>query len=137
MADVVVLAADDDPLVRGRVAMIAGRVGGTRAGEVLARLSQDRSDYVREVSALGLGAVAPRGASDPPAALDDRPVSGCARSLSALALGTLGDPHHRHSTLAEWKEAGGEREQLRLHEGVSGQADLRRIQRPCGHRCYA
>lgn len=127
MPDVAVLASDPDPLVRGRVAVVAGRVGGTRAGEMLSRMSQDRSDYVREVSALGLGAVRPRGALIHLQRLLTDPLPGV-REAAALAMGTLGDPQ-AIPTLARWQNAGGERESLRIHEGVTGRNQVVKIQR--------
>ena len=81
----------DQPAVRARAAMAAGRIADPAGLLLLKRRLRDRSVVVRRVAAFGLGeAGAPRGRADLQKALedDDREV----RALAAEALSKLGSP---------------------------------------------
>jgi len=126
LADLEVLAGDNNPRVRARVAEVAADVGGERAFAILRRLVDDRDAYVREVAVLGLGAVGVDQAFDVLAPRLGDPLPGI-RESAALALGQLGDPRGIPD-LALWEQGGPEPHRLRLLAGADGERQFKRLQ---------
>ncbi|MDA3959535.1 MAG: HEAT repeat domain-containing protein [Planctomycetota bacterium] len=125
LPDLNVLAADPEPGVRGRVALVAAGIGGPETMPLLKRMVEDRSDYVREVATLALGQTRTKKAYAllKPRLQDSVPE---VRDSAALAMGQLGDLRAIED-LTLWHSAGGALAGLDLKTYPEGDRQRKRI----------
>ncbi len=90
LADLAVLAKDQDWLLRARVAQVAAAIGGGESAPLLLSLSHDADPRVREIATLGLGRCSGPGVYERLVEQSAAAESGV-RQAAAQAMGSLGD----------------------------------------------